>query len=409
MRKKGLIGCLALMLALAAIACSNENADKPGYQKTTLYLDGYNQRLIAWYIIPYTYHYPNVDIKTIQGQSGKKPDILVLTESEFKEKAAKGELASLDEFMLRDSFQMSNLSPAASVAEEILRHHGNGLLYGVAHPVHTEVLYYNIDLFEQYGVPLPTHHMTWPEVLELARRFPTQTDEGEPLYGLDDDSSNRLYGLVNKIAGSKGLSPIDGTTRQVAVNSSEWRGLWEMIMPVMQDGHFPLNQKGNFFEKGQAAMLLGSTDELKTVFLIDSTDLEFNWGVAAHPVDAHRRTGQYDELEWIHAISATSEHKEEAWKYIRYYLERKNRDEKEKWKRGKKVDLEALYSLSPNPGSFQESGIPSTVSSAFRDLVTKEASAVIEGRKTLDEALETLKAEGQQAVDQAYAEWETRK
>ncbi|MDG0873339.1 extracellular solute-binding protein [Paenibacillus thiaminolyticus] len=50
-------------------------------------------------------------------------------------------------------------------------------MYGLSPTFVSSAVYYNKDLFEQYGVTPPQDKMTWEQLLDLAARFPV---EGSP-------------------------------------------------------------------------------------------------------------------------------------------------------------------------------------------------------------------------------------
>lgn len=59
----------------------------------------------------------------------------------------------------------------------------DGKPYGLPLFAQTLVTYYNIDLFNQYGVPLPKDGMTWDEAIEIGRRM-TRSEQGKQMIGL---------------------------------------------------------------------------------------------------------------------------------------------------------------------------------------------------------------------------------
>jgi len=71
---------------------------------------------------------------------------------------------------------------------KMLRERGvGGKLYGLAPTFNSKALFYNVDLFGEYGIDPPTDSMSWEEVLNLARRFPKDGDPETKAYGLTVD------------------------------------------------------------------------------------------------------------------------------------------------------------------------------------------------------------------------------
>lgn len=59
----------------------------------------------------------------------------------------------------------------------------DGKQYGIPLFAQTLVTYYNIDLFNRYGVPLPKDGMTWDEAIELGRKL-TRSEDAKQMIGL---------------------------------------------------------------------------------------------------------------------------------------------------------------------------------------------------------------------------------
>lgn len=50
------------------------------------------------------------------------------------------------------------------------------MLYGMPLENMPKALFYNIDLFDQFGVPYPENGMDWPEIIDLARKLTLERD-----------------------------------------------------------------------------------------------------------------------------------------------------------------------------------------------------------------------------------------
>ncbi|GIQ71163.1 hypothetical protein XYCOK13_39870 [Xylanibacillus composti] len=94
-------------------------------------------------------------------------DILYINgEWELKQWAAQGGLHDITD-------RASKLEPKPTIETNSLMD-GDGRLYGLAPFFQSHAIYYNIDLFDRYGIPYPNDKMTWKEILELASRFPAK-------------------------------------------------------------------------------------------------------------------------------------------------------------------------------------------------------------------------------------------
>ena len=172
----------------------------------------------------------------------------------------------------------------------------------------------------------------------------------------------------------------------------------------MRDGHLPAQRAQLLFKTGQSAMLLddlNNADYYATRMQILTGSASALGGVTP-PVDPKSRTGEY-RLGSIYSISATSEHKEEAWQFIRFMLEREKMEQQREWKEYEHIPFESLYSLTPKLETVvKPSFIPNSIAARIQKMISHEIMEVVEGRKSLDEALLYLETEGQGSIDAEY-------
>ncbi|OAB43504.1 hypothetical protein [Paenibacillus glacialis] len=60
-------------------------------------------------------------------------------------------------------------------------------------------------MFAKYGVEVPHDGMTWQEIIDIARRFPTEGDEKTRVYGLGSEYGMSMENLASSIANTQGL------------------------------------------------------------------------------------------------------------------------------------------------------------------------------------------------------------
>ena len=53
---------------------------------------------------------------------------------------------------------------------------GDGRLYALSDTISSQALFFNKDLFKQYGIPEPTNNMSWGDIINLADRFSTEAN-----------------------------------------------------------------------------------------------------------------------------------------------------------------------------------------------------------------------------------------
>ena len=370
--------CLVLGSILLAGCTAEKDVPEQSKEPVTLYvqipaftMQRQIDRFKQDYTFPYEVKNPHVTIEVFGANytGTEQPDIYMIGADEFKEKLAQAELAPIEPIMKSDNFDYASLSIKTSIADQIIRSYASDYtLYGVATNVMAEGLFYNKDLFDEYGVPYPTNHMTWQEVLELASRFPATTETGEHLYGLTFETYRQAaFTFIAAIMNSEEMSPLDYLHGKVLIdNTPEWRSIWELAVPVLQAGHVPkeideynLNnmkftlKQGSLFHQGRAAMHLSSENFAKflTSNMKNNEIPLFDWGIVTAPVSAKKPVGLY-QLGNVLAISESSEHKEEAWNFIRYLLEPSIIEA------ASHPDIESLYTLNPSAGFSGRYDIP---------------------------------------------------
>jgi len=112
--------------------------------------------------------------------AGKGPDIFWLSPGDMLRYINEGMLLPFDEYMTED--ELDDLVPAARQKAAV-----EGVLYGLPFEIEPVAIYYNVDLFEQYGLAIPKD---WNELLNVAERLTTSER-----YGLIIETSPSYYQL----------------------------------------------------------------------------------------------------------------------------------------------------------------------------------------------------------------------
>ncbi|MEF3311803.1 extracellular solute-binding protein [Paenibacillus sp. GYB004] len=191
--------------------------------------------------------------------------------------------------------------------QEIIDVIGSGEVYGLPVPPYfPQVLYYNKDLFDKFGVPYPKDGMTLDEVYELAKKM-SRSDGGTIYRGL---SANTMAFMRDNPMSLPILDPkVDGLS-----GMDKWKGLFETLKRFYD---IPNNQiaktvadENNAFSKGNVAMQINQHN----IYLIIPP--EVNWDIVSAPLinGAPKMMGQRGPAYW--AITNQSKHKEEAFEVM---------------------------------------------------------------------------------------------
>lgn len=187
-------------------------------------------------------------------------------------------------------FDQGALNAIKSVSEE-------GELYALPYAVNFNALYYNQDIFDEFGVGYPPDGMTWEETIDLARQVTREVD-GVQYYGLYHEGLPRITFPLS-------LNIVDVQTEEVMVNYEDYKRAFEIGAEIFS---IPGNEyKGGgwnrFFADKDVAMM---TSVNLFSRLQDVGDIR--WDIAQFPSYEHlpNVSGMYD----LHIIipTSTSEH-----------------------------------------------------------------------------------------------------
>lgn len=441
MKKTTVLTILAAHLALLFGGCAKEGdgEGKPfgkEEQATLRVLYWDEKSFYADYGTMFQSEYPNVEFEVFGLPSGSDPSIpiarvyetyieqnqldVMMLASVHGWLAGKGKLLELDPLIERDEFDLDSYFPAVV---SMLRHEGDGKLYGLSPNFSSYGLYYNLDLFRKYGIEPPGDSMTWEEVFELAARFPTDGEGNDRIYGFAIDGfSTPLYRILMSLAAqNRKMLNADGTGLQLDTDS--WRRTFEELIAVMRSGaiYQPTAEEraarirpkeDEKFLNGRAAMTYGLE-----YLIADLSGASFDWGVATAPVDPRNRTqSNAYELGQTFVIRKESPNARAAWEFVKYV----NSDgfARIKSKASRQVlfsrtefirpqgsrDISALHKLEPT-GDYEDefSSYDPRVKMEAARTIENELLAVIGQAKTLDEAVEAMQEQGAELLVRAKA------
>lgn len=440
---------LLSMSTLLFAGCSSGPANKTEQPSSlkVMYMD--ERYFFQQYGDLFAMKHPNIDIQVVSTRSmygngeikdydkafnefveKEKPDIILLDPERYGKYAADGKLAELDTLIQRDKYNTETIYPALL---ELLKEKGGGKLYGLSPSFYGDAVFYNADLFKKYGIDLPKDGITWQELLDSARRFPTDGEEKTRIYGYGNRYSLGASELVQSIASTEGLKYINQDTQKVTINTDSWKKAVKLAMDALdskaiynpKDGGFQGGTMEEYYQSdlflmGRMAITRGNASILQNIKEAKNALKNykpFEIGIVAGPVDpaAPDKTRNVSIGE-IFSIRANTENADAAWEFIKFI----NGDEFAKVKSRtfssgllsrmgytKELDgisLEAFYKLSPDIGNnilSTEDKIPNDFYMKFQPLLEKEIGLIVDKKKSIDEALKTIQDEGQAALDQS--------
>ncbi|WP_438447880.1 ABC transporter substrate-binding protein [Gorillibacterium sp. sgz5001074] len=367
----------------------------------------------------------------------QQPDLIMLQENQYEKYAAEGKLLELDGVVKQEKFDTAGIHPGIL---ELLRSKGGGKLYGLAPDFYSQAVFYNKTVFDQYGVPYPKDQMSWEDLLNLAKRFPTDGDKEKRIYGLYQAYDQGLFGLGSQIGHTNGLAFVDAGAMKMTIQSDSWKKVFQTAIDAAQSkaiykpepgqdgfrgGSMEEYLKSNLFIAGRAAMTIDGGYFLENLNrakdALKDTPLP-QWEVVTVPVDpAHPDTGLGLSLNQIFAVNAKSPNLRATWELLKYisgdeYAKIMSRSSLSggmlartgyiKDKNGH--NLEAFYKLKPISGTLYQDyqKLPNSFFPMFQAMAEKELSEVLNQNKTLDAVLQILQTQGQATLNQTKEEQE---
>lgn len=352
------------------------------------------------------------------------PDIVMLSYEQLPEFINENLLVPLDPLINEHELDLSDFAPAVI---EGLKSLGNDQLYALSPTFSSTALIYNRAIFDQHGVGYPQDGMTWDEIFDLARRVSGgEGDERTFGFSFQRYYYSDLLRSINIYSAPLNLSLIDESGERMTVNNENWARVWHTIIDLQENGIFPeepdYSQRQHWgmydydaFMSGKLAMTLMSYYELDEIIHAnqnaDNIDgYEYiDWDVVTMPVHPEApNVGGMVTMDQLFAINARAENREDAWRLIEFihsedWAKLRSRSTYQllsrlsyiEPKRGEDYNVEAFTQLIP-----PASGVDPLTELYRRNPEFYQVEHI--GRMKLNEVME-----GHKTVEEALAEWET--
>ncbi|MDQ0089990.1 multiple sugar transport system substrate-binding protein [Paenibacillus anaericanus] len=446
---------LFAMSCLLVVGCSAGPGKETVKEKSSLKVMFYSE---DWFYQQYgdlfAMKHPEIEIEVVSHQSiysgentdsvqafkdlveKEQPDILMLDTSNYETFASDGKLMELDTLIARDKYPTETIYPGLM---ELLKEEGGGKLYGLSPSFYGTAIFYNADLFAKYGVELPHDGMTWQDIMDTARRFPTDGDEKTRIYGYGMDWAMSVSNMADTIARTEGLRSINPDTMKITLNTDSWKDAYQLAIDALDSNaiYVPDSEFGGgsmeeyyqsqLFVMGRMAMTIGHPYNLKNIKQARESMKDyksFELGMAAGPVNpTEPDTTRESSVDQIFAIRANSPNVDAAWEFMKFI----NGDEYAKIKsksmsnelmsrmgHSKEYDghsLETFYKLKPSVSNIYSGmeKIPSEFYGQYQPIVDRELALVKDKTKSIGDALASIEAEGQVVLDKAVKDAEAKK
>lgn len=193
-----------------------------------------------------------------------------------------------------------------------------GVLYAIPRDVSNLVVYYNKDLFDKFQVPYPDNNWNFDDFLSTAQKLTKDTDGNgkKDVFGIGFETFPLFW---TPFLWSNGGGIVSPDLKTVLVDKPESLEAIQFYADLRNKHHVAptASEAGSakmtqLFMQGKLAMQINGRWSVPRF----RKDVDFRWDIAKFPGGKEGSIVDADASGW--AISRTSEHKEEAWRLVKF-------------------------------------------------------------------------------------------
>lgn len=256
----------------------------------------------------------------ILAMGGGDIDVMPGSDGEQMVRMKNGIYAPIDEFIERDGIDMeANFGDILSYATY------DGVTYGYPFRSTVEGIWYNKDMFDAAGIPYPDGSWTWDEYKEITAKL-THGEGADKVYGTYTHTFNGQWAPVGNEKepwyNEEGYSNINSEAFKTQL---ERRKELDDLGYQLSFSQIQATQatQAAYFLSGKCAMVQAGSWIVQNIKDQENYPHSFRIGVAPLPRfdESVESENNFSVAASILAIPANSDHKEEAWRFIRYMVE----------------------------------------------------------------------------------------
>jgi multiple sugar transport system substrate-binding protein len=269
---------------------------------------------IRWENTPWTEYWTKLQT---EAAAGTIPDVVGMVSMYSQQYIRQNTLKPLNTYIEREpDVNVDDFWPVIMPA-----YRWEGETYAFPYDLSTMAIFYNKNLFDEAGVAYPTGSWTWDEFLDACQKMTKDTGSGRidqwgwllPIFDwtIDVPLSTNGASWFNE---DDTICTMDTPE---AIETVQWladlRLVHGVVPTIAEQGDVPL------FETGRAAMTWGNPEAVQVIATRVGPPREndkFLWDVALFP---HKVKDGNAVAGGSFAIGTTTEHPEEAWKFVKFY------------------------------------------------------------------------------------------
>ncbi|MDF2725377.1 MAG: family 1 extracellular solute-binding protein [Paenibacillus sp.] len=263
--------------------------------------------------------YPHISFDYIQGDtkektieklvaSGVVPDIVTGGPSSLFDFMNVGLTGDMNPLISKYKFDLGRLDEQA--VSFFKGYSTKGELISLPVTSDQNVLYYNKDIFDKFGVAYPKDGMTWDDAYELTKKV-TRSESGVNYRGID---VQRGYLTYNQLS----LPYVDQGTEKPVFNNDGWKSLFAMMQKLYAiPGNEYKNTGQDDFIKNQTLAMFASYN---IIMLLKDIPKSFNWDLVTLPTFSQKPNTGLAPFPQHMLVTATSKHKDNAFHVLETML-----------------------------------------------------------------------------------------
>ena len=246
--------------------------------------------------------------------SNLSPDVIFINNINLRLYLEAGKFENLSEYINSDE----SISPSDFVDNAFLPFSYNGGIYAIPRDISNLVIYYNKDLFDKYQVKYPDDNWNMQTFLSVAQKLTIdENNDGKvDVFGFGFEKKS-LFWLPFLWSNGGGILSFDDEDIILDKNASknalqfyaDLRNKYHVSPNISEQASMTTSQ---LFLQGKVAMHLCG----RWCSMTYKNNANFNWDVAKFPEGNNGSIVDLDASGW--AISSSSLHKAEAWKFIKF-------------------------------------------------------------------------------------------
>ncbi|MCC2683437.1 MAG: family 1 extracellular solute-binding protein [Paenibacillaceae bacterium] len=372
------------------------------------------QRLIA---APVSKKYPNITMELIHSSADNTPESLIangtlpdIVYGALGSVSVFSDLgANIDLTELAKKYKLDFTKFDTAAIKSIQARGQNGQTLAIPYSINFSAMFYNKDIFDQFGVAYPKNGITWEETAQLARKL-TREAGGTQYQGFGLDGGT--YRLGEQLS----LPLVDPKTNKAVYASGNWNRVYDVMKLFFDIPGYDstTNTQDMFFKEFREAMLVSQGARVGLVEEMFNQGKPMNWGIASLPSfkDAPGK-GYYPAIPLLMITTATK-HKDEAFQVLNLLTDADTQKEMGKGGRLSSLkDAKVRETFGQDMKSFKGVDIKAIVDyatsteppySKYSDMAKNQVDAAI--RKALSGAtdINTALRESEEATNKKIAE-----